>query len=239
MPLACFITQSNLCTSKDELVAAFEKALSELGLSKFIYCMARGSFSGHGKVHHGIARSYPEDWVKHYLSNNYVEFDATYRHGLNSCGAFSWKTLHEELPLTKKEKLVLGEAEDAGLKNGITVSLHGPHGEVMGFGFACEDRQPALSKDQMSYLYCLANQFHLVYSSLSKTETPQPIKLSDRQREILQWAAGGKSRSSISEIMAISEDTVDDHFRHIFRKLGCNDRIVAVLKAIQWGLIRV
>jgi DNA-binding NarL/FixJ family response regulator len=39
--------------------------------------------------------------------------------------------------------------------------------------------------------------------------------------------------------VAISEDTVDHHFRHVFRKLVCNDRTVAVLKAIQYGLVRI
>ena len=56
---------------------------------------------------------------------------------------------------------------------------------------------------------------------------------------MLQWAAAGKSRSAIGEIMGISDDTVDDHFRQIFRKLQCNDRVVAVLRAVQMGAISI
>ncbi len=239
MVISDFITRSNGCSTIEELVTAFEAAISQLGFDKFIYCLARGCLNAQTPVNHGIARSYPEDWMKHYMRKGYLDFDATYRYGLSHRGAFAWKQLQQEVPLTKKERLVLYEAEEAGLKNGITVSLHGPYGEVLGFGFASDHPDLTPTKDQLSTLYCLASQFHLVYSGFDKKPAASTIKLSDRQREILQWAAIGKSRAVIAEIMMISEHTVDEHFQCIFKKLDCRDRTVAVLKSIQLGLIRV
>jgi DNA-binding CsgD family transcriptional regulator len=234
-----FIHETNGCVSKDQLVETFEQALRRFGIDKFVYCLARGSFATKKRPHHGLVRSYPEDWMKHYAQNNYIDLDPTYRYGLHTKGLFTWKDLDKIIPCSKKEKAVMREAEDAGLKNGITISIHGPYGEVIGFGFAGNDKKNELSKDELSLLYAAANQFHLAYTSLTEQAEAISIKLTDRQREILQWAAAGKSRSVISEIMAISEDTVDDHFRQIFKKLDCHDRIVAVLKAINLGLIRV
>jgi DNA-binding CsgD family transcriptional regulator len=117
--------------------------------------------------------------------------------------------------------------------------MHGAFGEVFGFGFAGEAHTEPFTKNELSELYAIANQFHLVYLGFDGPKELPSVTLSDRQREVLQWVAIGKSRSQISEIMNISEDTVDDHFRHIFRKLVCNDRTVAVLKAIQFGLVRI
>lgn len=234
-----FIDQSNRCTSRDQLIQLFENTLAEFGVDKFVYSLARGSFAAKSKTLHGLVRSYPDEWMKHYSANNYINYDPTYRYALKTKGAFTWKSLKDILPLAKKEKLVMHEAEEAGLKNGVTLSIHGPYGEVIGFGFASDTCHQDLDKNQLSLLYAIANQFHLTYSSFEDASPPASIKLSDRQREILQWSAVGKSRAVIAEIMDISDDTVDDHFRHIFKKLECNDRTVAVLKAIQLGLIRV
>jgi LuxR family transcriptional regulator/LuxR family quorum-sensing system transcriptional regulator SolR len=78
---------------------------------------------------------------------------------------------------------------------------------------------------------------------LSNFEAPAeaslPVTLTGRQKEILQWAALGKSKSVIAGIMGLSENTVDSHFRGIFEKLDCHDRTIAILKAIQLGLIQV
>lgn len=234
-----FIEESNRCQSRDLLVKLFEAALLDLGVDRFVYSMARGSFAANNKTLHGLARSYPEGWMKHYAENFYIDNDPTYRYALKKKGPFTWKSLLEILPLSKKEKLVMNEAEEAGLKNGVTLSLHGPYGEVIGFGLARHEKHQELNKDELSVLYAIANQFHIVYSSFDDAIDEPPVKLSDRQREILQWSAVGKSRSVIAEFMNISEATVDDHFRHIFKKLKCNDRTLAVLKAIQFGLIRV
>ena len=234
-----FIERSNICASRGELVALFENTLLEFGVDKFVYSLARGSFTANHKTHHGLARSYPEAWMKHYTEHAYIDSDPTYRHALGTKGAFTWKSLRDTIALSKSELQVMNEAQEAGLQNGVTLSLHGAFGEVFGFGFASEVHTDPFTRNELSELYAIANQFHLVYLGFDGPREFPEVALSNRQREVLQWVAIGKSRSQISEIMTISEDTVDDHFRHIFRKLVCNDRTVAVLKAIQYGLVRI
>jgi DNA-binding NarL/FixJ family response regulator len=63
-----------------------------------------------------------------------------------------------------------------------------------------------------------------------------PIRdLSAREREVLELAAEGKSNTSISRQLVISERTVETHMRAIFRKLnidedgGSHRRVLAVL----------
>ena len=239
MQLEHFIEESNACDTADQLLDVFEKALQTFGIDKFIYCIARGNIVSNQRSQHGVVKNYPEDWVKHYASRNYIRSDPTYRYGLSRRGFFTWKELESKVPYSKNEMAVMGEAEDAGLKSGITISIHGPCGEVIGIGLASSCSKNDIGKNQLHALYALCNQFHLVYSGMADTPVAATVSLTDKQREVLRWAATGKSRGVISEIMAISEDTVDDHFRQIFKKLGCNDRIVAVLKAIDLGLIRV
>lgn len=62
--------------------------------------------------------------------------------------------------------------------------------------------------------------------------------LSDREMEVLECLAEGKTTSQISSALFISDNTVKTHVRHILEKLEASNRAEAVSKAMQIGLIR-
>ena len=66
---------------------------------------------------------------------------------------------------------------------------------------------------------------------------PNDVRLSAREKEILSWAAEGKTDDEISQILTISSNTVRFHWKNIFEKLDANGRIYAVTKAIRLDLI--
>lgn len=59
--------------------------------------------------------------------------------------------------------------------------------------------------------------------------TPES-SLSQREEEVLQWVALGKTNSEIGHILAISEFTIKNHLRNIFKKLNVSNRAQAVGK---------
>ena len=56
--------------------------------------------------------------------------------------------------------------------------------------------------------------------------------LSNREREVLQWAAVGKSDWEIGEILSISEKTANAHIENVKRKYGVTSRVHAVVKGM-------
>lgn len=233
--LNSFIDESNRSRDQKELETVFKSHLNRFGIDMFVFSLVRHQNDKDG---HAVFASYPEDWLKHYAENNYMRIDPIYRLGWEKSGIIDWRSLERTQPLSKDERRLMNEADDAGLRSGMAVSIHLGHGRMAGFGFASSTRQ-VLGKNHFSQLYAMAGQFQLVFQNfITRREAPQ-VRLSGRQREVLQWAAVGKSRSAIAEIMGITEDTVDDHFRHVFRKLQCNDRVVAVLRAVQMGVISI
>ena len=61
--------------------------------------------------------------------------------------------------------------------------------------------------------------------------------LSDREREVLNFASSMLSTEEIARAMYLSVNTVKTHFKSIFRKLGATRRGEAVRRAKKLGLI--
>jgi two-component system nitrate/nitrite response regulator NarL len=61
--------------------------------------------------------------------------------------------------------------------------------------------------------------------------------LTDREREVLRLAAGGRSVAEIGEDLHLSGATVKTHLHHAYEKLGVSDRAAAVASAMRQGLI--
>lgn len=78
-----------------------------------------------------------------------------------------------------------------------------------------------------------------VLKAVSSMQGYLPDKgLSKRELEVLMLLSHGRTTSSISDELFISENTVKTHIRHILEKLEAANRAEAVSKATQMGLIK-
>jgi len=64
-------------------------------------------------------------------------------------------------------------------------------------------------------------------------------ELGNRELEILRLALQGMSNKKIASKLSISDQTVGTHFVNIFRKLGVESRLEAVLYAIKKGWVSI
>jgi len=63
-------------------------------------------------------------------------------------------------------------------------------------------------------------------------------ELSERERQVLQCMANGRSNKEIGQVLYISENTVKAHVKSILTKLDAIGRTEAIAIALQRGLIR-
>lgn len=238
-----FIEETNRAKSAADVSAIFGEALKQIGYDRFCYSLITPHPSLGLQAGHGIAKNYPDDWMSHYDANGYVKKDPVPRHCFATNRAFTWTDLVQSQKLKPEQLRLMDEAKEAKLLEGIAVPICGHSGELAGVGMASSVGGISPGKDLLYKIHALVQQFHLVYADFVRQDCAaagnagEQIHLTEREQEILLWAAAGKSDSSIAEIIKISRSTIRFHMNNIFKKLDANERTLATVKAIRLGLI--
>jgi DNA-binding CsgD family transcriptional regulator len=237
--LETYIDQINSAQTPEEAFARFCAIMQRFGYDRIAYSLITDHPSLGLPRQHGLATSYPEDWMNVYTEKNYMEIDPVTQRCLNSRKPFFWSDVMAQPSLATSSLQLMKDAEDAGLADGIAMSLYGGVGELVGIGLARNQPPGGAQKNDYDFLsgaYLLSVYFHETYRDmLSK---PQDISLSVRETEVIGWAAEGKTDEEIALLLEISANTVRFHWKNIFKKMDVNGRIYAVTKAIRLQLVK-
>jgi DNA-binding CsgD family transcriptional regulator len=222
-------------TTAESAFDAFCLIMQKHGYDRIAYSLVTDHPSLGLPRQHGLATSYPEDWMKFYKEKDYHLVDPVTHRCLNSRIPFFWQDVVEEPNIAKESMKLMNEATDCGVTAGIGLSLCSTVGEKVGVGLA--RKTPSKDKDYqfLAGAYLLSVCFHEKYRDL--LTKPLVVELSEREKEVLQYAAEGKTDEIISVLLNIKVSTVRYHWSNIFRKLDANGRAYAISKALLLHLI--
>jgi DNA-binding NarL/FixJ family response regulator len=65
------------------------------------------------------------------------------------------------------------------------------------------------------------------------------VELTAREVEVLALVAKGLSNKEVARVLGRTEETVKVHLKHVFEKLGVEDRTEAVTTALQRGILHI
>nr|7R3I_A Chain A, PROSS optimized variant of RhlR with 61 mutations [Pseudomonas aeruginosa PAO1]7R3I_B Chain B, PROSS optimized variant of RhlR with 61 mutations [Pseudomonas aeruginosa PAO1] len=220
-------------TDSQEVFAVLEKEVRRLGFDYYAYCVRHPIPFTRPRIF--MFGNYPPAWQEHYQAQNYFAIDPTIRHCLRSGNHIVWS---DDLFADAQE--LWDDARDYGLRHGATHSCMAPNG-VMGF-LSVARSSPAISPHEREELRlrmrCLIELLHQTLTELNHPSLQSnPVCLSHREREILQWTADGKSSGEIAIILSISESTVNFHHKNIQKKFDAPNKTLAAAYAAALGLI--
>ena len=110
-----------------------------------------------------------------------------------------------------------------------------PTGERGAIGFF-GDRMP-LEDEEMMQLLMISTHVYDRLHHVARKDVRSGEALTEREIDCLNWTAAGKTSAEISEILGLSEHTVNHYLNRATRKLDTVNRTQAVAKAIRTSLI--
>jgi len=217
----------------------FCDAMREQGYDRITYSLVNDHPSLNLPSQHGLATSYPEDWMHYYATHNYTLVDPVTQRVLSSRTPFFWSDITAKLHRLSPSHRMMDEAGDAGLGEGIGISLRGQGTELVGVGIA---RACPMSAQAEPQDYAFLGSAAFLSTCLHETFRDLTIKsaraaFTARERDVLSWAAEGKTDEEIGCILGIAENTIRYYWKNITRKLGVTGRTYALIKALRQGII--
>lgn len=229
------LLHSALCAqNENELFSVLIRAAGKLGFDHCAYGMRAPLPVSSPKVH--MQNNYSRAWQQRYAEQDYLACDPTVAHALRSNASLIW---NEDLFASCRP--FWEDARHHGLRVGWAQPCHGPN-QITGLltlARTHDDLSEKELRETSMGMYWIAQ---LAHQGMSHFLIPQllpetSLTLSAREIEVLRWTADGKTSYEVSEIMRISERTVNFHINNAMEKLGTNNKTAAAVKAVVLGLL--
>jgi LuxR family quorum sensing-dependent transcriptional regulator len=179
-------------------------------------------------------------WSKRYTDERYCFVDPVFLAAKDDEKAVQWSDCARGLArkrTNKKALQVLNEAREFGICDGFTKAWHGfgPVPGVVTFG----GEQPDVSKDARMSLLLLGAFAYEGFRRVTDGFKPVPPTLTQREADVLRWAAEGKTAWEIGQILTIAERTVRCYSEQLKRKYGVPTVVQVVVMALLDGNLRI
>ena len=175
--------------------------------------------------------NWPVEWLERYRDEGYLRVDPLVMKALTTLEPFWWDDAIAEIPMNKTNMIVFNEAASINMKDGFLVTLHTQNGRTATLSLAGErlDRHPdAGPAMHMIGMYAYMRIKKLDRSNLQSQNIAAIRKLTERQLEIMKWAAEGKTNWEIGQILNISPNTVRNHIAKATESLEVGRRSEAI-----------
>lgn len=245
MHLEQFIPRIQQSEGVEGLRGVMSQVTTEMGLGGFIYinrriprflmCVSEQTIIASSSAEWSARRIEPDPrWIEHVIERAAADELPFY-----------WGTPEPAAGAGSLEQLPHAPPLSAGptASHGWTVPVHDAIGRVAALSFTGAQDFAAFCDEIEAHratLHVMAIYFHAyVRRVLATQDRTSTANLTPRELQCLGWAAQGKSRTDIGQIMGVSPRTIKFHLENAQRKLNVAHTTQAVLRAALLGLITI
>ena len=225
-----FVERCNQCHKPSDLL---DDLLSCIRLFGFEHLILSGVPVANQKLAPLVElNGWPDGWFERYVSEDHAKRDGVCLWSARSIHPFFWNDIPKPLLEAEGSVRVANEATAFGIRSGYAVPLQSRQHWQAVVSMASPIQKLELPSRDLAAITMMAAYAASAVEALLFPPTEEMV-LSTREREILQWYAAGKSAWEISEILSISERTVEKHNERIRERFGVATTRQAVVEAIR------
>lgn len=232
--LLAFASQCEAAARLDELERVWRARMSELGFT----FAALGAHVDPLKPERAsyVFHNYPEDWIKHFSAQRYHLADPVFRAAESGASEFVWTDPEFLEPLSWRQRRILNEAGEFGLRYGRSHALT-PMPPLKASGHLI-----AGAPDMAGEVYDAGRIINiLVHHRAVQLCAAVPMRFAElrrRERQCLELCASGFTDDEVARQLEIGIATVRRHIERARVRLGAATRIQAAARAIASGQIK-
>lgn len=229
------IHESLSCTQEEDiksLITRFQRLIScERAVSVFAEKKGDGAIEAFTALNINYSPGYVEEFVK----GGFTEKDPVFVENFKNPRLQYWADTNKQYPIPKS---LIALAEDFGFDK-----------VAKGYGYAHGIRNPKDTEISLFSFYGVKRNkraeviLEIMIPHLHETLarfinlTRNTLQLSPKETEVLKWMSEGKSAWVVSQILKVSENTVNFHIKNIKNKLDASNIVHAVAIALRARLI--
>jgi len=212
-------------------------AMAKFGFTRMIYGYSCYLTPNTAPVEDSLFLSNHEPgYFKRFILDEMYRYAPAGSWAMENTGSLSWAWVRDRVDTLDAHALQVLELNKAyGVTAGYTIAFAEDTSRSKGAISMASDR--GVSQKEVDAIWAkhgreieaMSNVAHLKIISLPHDK--HMPRLSDRQREVLEWVGDGKTNQDIAIILGVKIATVEKHLRLVREKLGVETTAQAVLKA--------
>jgi len=181
-----------------------------------------------------LITDWPDEYVKLRIKENTFLKDPIVRLALKTKTPFTWHEAYERVD--RAGRRILDQGREHSQQDGLLVPIHAFEATpgIVSLGTDKLD----LSSDRIRWIDIVCVH---AFTRITDLSGPYPFEiratLSNREIDVIQYAAAGKTNWEIGKILSLSEYTVAEYLKGAAKKLNTNGRVHTVAVAIGRNLI--
>ena len=241
MNLTNFLFKMSATTNIEDLWNLLLQGMDFYGFDRLLYGFSRfttGTSVGDPNDFL-ILSNHAKEYLEGFIDSEHLMNAPMVKWAIQNNGSCSWRlieNLYVKNQLDEQTRAVVDFNRHHNVMAGYTVSFMGVSTRTR--GAISLTAKPGLSQDDVDQLWSekgeeiqlINNIAHLKIMSLPHLTTSGE-KLTDRQREALEWVSDGKTTQDIATLMGVTQATVEKHLRLARTGLGVETTAQAVIRA--------
>lgn len=219
----------------------YSSTMSHFGFDRIIYGRTsfRNGFNLGDSTNHFILSNHDPAYINFFVEEFRFQDSPMFKWSFDNVGCASWSLVMkwiEQGKLSDEQLAVVEGNKKFGVSAGYTISYPNPV-STRNMSSASLTAKIGLSQEDVDNIWdkygkkleILSYIFDMKVSSLP--HLPEQVRLTKRQREVLEWIGDGKTIQDTAVIMNLTSATVEKHLRLARDALNVDTTAQAVLKA--------
>lgn len=233
-----FVDKANRVTDVGEMVQCINDVGEQFGMNCFLSGGLPSDKDDPG-ITNVLLNGWPDEWFLRYMGNDYIHQDVVISTLRNTINPFRWTDCIKSVPKKTTSSKIFNEAREFNLNDGFAIPIYSYSGAQSGISFGT-DKYELGARDEMALLIIgiyAFNRTRELQNGSENSAIKKVMGLSPREFECLRWISIGKTNWEISQILSLSQRTIDSYVASMYKKMDVVNRASAIALACQAQVI--